>query len=76
VLHGVWAAGAVYAARRYPLEGGVTLALLAAKLALEQRYGALTVRDGSLPVVTVAHLYGAIGGLGAAIALGGRRSRL
>jgi rhomboid family GlyGly-CTERM serine protease len=73
VLHGVWAAGAVFAARRWRLEGAVTLALLAAKLYLEQRYGALSARAGDLPVITAAHLYGAVGGLASAILL--RRAR-
>jgi rhomboid family GlyGly-CTERM serine protease len=70
VLHGAWAAAGVAAWRRWPLEGGVTLALLGAKLALEQRHGALSTDLGAaLPVVTDAHLYGAVGGLAAALAL-------
>lgn len=70
ILHGVWAAGGVAACRRWRLEGVVTLALLAGKLALEQVHGALTAggRD-SLPVVTEAHLYGALGGLVAALVM-------
>jgi rhomboid family GlyGly-CTERM serine protease len=70
VLHGLWAAAGVAACRRWRLEGLVTLALLAGKLVFEQSYGALTAggRD-SLPVVTEAHLYGALGGLTAALVM-------
>jgi rhomboid family GlyGly-CTERM serine protease len=77
VLHGLWAAAAVAAWRRWPLESGVTLALLAAKLALEQARGALSTELGAaLPVVVDAHLYGAAGGLAAALALRLWRQRL
>ena len=70
VLHGVWAAGGVAAFRRWPLEAAVTLALLAGKLAVELLHGPLSSEFGaSLPVLTVAHRFGALGGLGAALAL-------
>lgn len=76
-LHGVWAAAGVAAWRRWPLESGVTLALLAAKLALEQRHGALSTELGAaLPVIVAAHLYGAAGGLAAALGLRLRRDPL
>jgi rhomboid family GlyGly-CTERM serine protease len=69
-LHGTWAAAGVAARRRWPLEGAVTLALLAAKLVLERLHGPLSgALDASLPVVTAAHLYGAVGGATAAAAL-------
>ncbi len=74
VLHGAWAAAAVFAWRRWPLEALVTGALLAAKLAAERIAGPLSgALDAALPVVVVAHLYGALGGLAAAVAL--RRPR-
>ena len=68
-LHAIWAAAGVFAARRWRLEGLVTLALLGAKLAIEQRYGALSAQASAFPVVTSAHLYGALGGLAAALGL-------
>lgn len=77
VLHGWWAAAALAARARWPLEGWVALALLVAKLALEQAGGGLSSGFGAaLPVVVDAHLYGALGGLAAAIALRLGRARL
>jgi len=75
VLHGVWAAGGVFSSRRWPLESGVTLALLVAKLVWERYAGPLGATAGGLPVIVDAHLYGALGGLAAALALrlGGQR---
>jgi rhomboid family GlyGly-CTERM serine protease len=70
VLHGIWAAAAVAAWHRWRTESVVTLAVLAAKLAAEQIFGPLSAGVSSgLPVVTVAHLYGAVGGLLAALGL-------
>ena len=70
VLHGAWAGGGVAAFSRWPLESAVTLALLAGKLVLEGTHGALSTGLGSsLPVVTSAHAFGALGGLCAALAL-------
>jgi rhomboid family GlyGly-CTERM serine protease len=64
LLHGAWAAGAAAVALRHGRLGWLMLAVLAVKLALEQRTGAsLLLTD--FPVVTAAHLYGALGGLGA-----------
>ena len=75
VLHGVWAGGGVFCRRRWPLESTVTLALLAIKLVLEREYGALSAVFGvGLPVITSAHVYGAIGGAVAALALRLRRT--
>ncbi len=68
LLHGVWAAGAAVLAARGQRAGWIMLGILALKLALEQRSGASLVVAG-FPVVTVAHLYGAAGGLVAVAAL-------
>lgn len=74
VLHGGWAAAAVFAWRRWRTEALVAGALLAAKLAAEQLVGPLTgALDATLPVIVAAHLYGALGGLAAAAVL--RRPR-
>jgi rhomboid family GlyGly-CTERM serine protease len=70
VLHGFWAAAGVAALTRWRLEGAVTLVLLAAKLAFERATGPLgAALDGALPVIVDAHLYGAVGGLSAALAM-------
>jgi rhomboid family GlyGly-CTERM serine protease len=77
VLHGGWAAAAVFAWRRRRLEAFVTGALLAAKLVAERSLGPLSgALDASLPVIVAAHLYGALGGVAAAAALGRRRAPL
>lgn len=74
LLHGAWAAGAAaMALRRDPagwrLQGGLMLAILAAKLLFEHRSGVSLV-DKAMPVVTAAHLYGAIAGaVGGALAV-------
>jgi len=74
VLHGAWAAAAVFAWRRWPLEAIVTGALLCAKLIAERALGPLSgTLDPALPVIVAAHLYGALGGAAAAFAL--RRPR-
>jgi len=69
VLHGVWAAACIHAFTRWRLEAFVSAALLVAKLLLEPRLGALSTAllGGGLHVVVVAHLYGALGGLLAAV---------
>lgn len=77
VLHGAWAAAALAALPRWRLEGQVTGALLAAKLVAEQVYGPLSGdAAGAVPVLTASHLYGAVGGLAAALALTLWRRRL
>jgi rhomboid family GlyGly-CTERM serine protease len=77
VLHGWWAAAGLAARARWPLEGALTLALLAAKLAFEQLQGPLSSGlHAALPVVVDAHLYGALGGLAAALGLRLGRTRL
>lgn len=67
VLHGAWAAGA--RARRHRAEGWLLMALLAAKLTYEQWAGPLPLAGKGVPVIVDAHLYGALGGLAAALAL-------
>ena len=68
ILHGVWAAGAVAEGRRQGGWAWLMLLVLAVKLFLEQHSGG-SLLVGDFPVVTVAHLYGALGGLGAYAAL-------
>jgi len=70
VLHGIWAAAGVAAWRRWRLESGVTLALLAGKLVLERGIGPISAGvDPGLTVIVAAHLYGALGGLAGALGL-------
>ena len=70
MLHGAWAGAALAAWPRWRLESQLALVLLAAKLAFERWQGPLSGGlDAALPVVTAAHLYGALGGLAAAAAL-------
>jgi rhomboid family GlyGly-CTERM serine protease len=66
VLHGVLAAGALAQCRRRERLGMALMLLLLAKLAYEQLSGA-SLFIGALPVVLRAHLYGAIGGVLAAL---------
>ena len=73
VLHGVLAAVAFVRLRRGELEGWILAGLLVAKLAYEQIHGAMPFA-GDMPVIVDAHLYGALGGLCAAMALGLRPS--
>ena len=68
LLHGAWAAGAAAVALRHGRHGWLMLAMLAGKLLLEQRAGA-SLLDTAMPVVTAAHVYGALGGLSAVAAL-------
>jgi rhomboid family GlyGly-CTERM serine protease len=65
VLHGVLAAGALAHLRRGERDRWVLAGLVAVKLAYEHWVGALPL-SGSDPVVVSAHLYGVIGGAGAA----------
>lgn len=74
VLHGVLAAGALAHLRRGEADGWLLTGLLAGKLAYEHWAGALPLA-GAVAVVLPAHLYGALGGAAAALAVGaGRRS--
>jgi rhomboid family GlyGly-CTERM serine protease len=68
LLHGAWAAGAAAAALRAERAGWAMLAALAAKLAVEHYAGASLFTSG-FPVVSVAHVYGGLGGLLAVAAL-------
>jgi len=75
LLHGAWAAGALGAWRESRGLAASSLALLGAKLIAEQLYQGGVAGSG-LPVVVDAHLYGAVGGLIVAAALGRRTRRL
>lgn len=75
VLHGFWAAGALGAWRGQRLLAVMSLSLLGGKLAMEQWLQASTL-GGGLPVIIDAHLYGAVGGVLAALVLGHRWRRL
>ncbi len=66
VLHGIWAAGACSAYRRGDVMGAAMLLLLVVKLIYEQQTGA-SVFEHDLPMVPAAHLFGALGGLVAAV---------
>jgi hypothetical protein len=69
VLHGALAAGAVaWHRRESALLAWALTAVLAGKLIWEQAVGALPL-SGDLPVVVDAHLYGAAGGLLAALVI-------
>jgi rhomboid family GlyGly-CTERM serine protease len=67
-LHGVLAAGTLAHLRRREPDGWILAALLVGKLTYEQSVGALPFLKGAAVVVD-AHLYGALGGLLAALAL-------
>lgn len=69
VLHGVMAAGTVAHLRGREFDGWILLAFLIAKLTYEQWAQALPFAGGSAAVLVNAHLYGALGGLAAALAL-------
>ncbi len=74
VLHGVLAAGTLAHLRRGDLDAWILVAFMVGKLAYEQWTGALPF--SATGVVVAAHLYGAIGGLAAALALRSRREPL
>lgn len=75
VLHGVMAAGALAWIRRGERLGWALGLLLVVKLAFEALRGPLPF-SADLPVVTVAHLYGALGGFAAALCLRPRTESL
>ncbi len=76
-LHGIWAGGGIACRRRWRLESGVTLALLAGKLLLEAWHGPVSgLLGASLPVVSAAHRLGALAGALVALGLGLGRRRL
>ncbi|HEY4973764.1 MAG TPA: hypothetical protein VII41_09155, partial [Steroidobacteraceae bacterium] len=66
VLHGAWAAGACAMYRRGDGIGAALLLLLIVKLVYEQQSGA-SLFNADLPLVGAAHLYGALGGMLAAL---------
>lgn len=61
VLHGIWAAGAIAGMRRGDKTATWLLGLLVVKLCVEQLYGPRSM-EPALPVITQAHVYGAVGG--------------
>lgn len=71
LLHGLLIAGVVGASRHRPLESALIAAVVGLKLLYEGFFGPLPGSEGTAGgnVVTEAHLYGAIGGLAAGIAL-------
>jgi rhomboid family GlyGly-CTERM serine protease len=71
-LHGVMTAGTVAHLRRRDLDGWILAAFIVAKLLYEQFAGALPFA-GSVDTIVDAHLYGAVGGLVAALCLRSRR---
>lgn len=73
VLHAVMVAGTFAHLMRRDLDGWILAAFVVAKLAYEQLGGSLPFAEGETAVVVNAHLYGAIGGLSAAIAIIARR---
>lgn len=75
VVHGVMAAGILAWIRRGERLGWALGLVLVAKLAFESLRGPLPFQ-GDLPVVTVAHLYGAVGGFAAALCLRPRTDSL
>lgn len=69
VLHGLFVTGGLLLAARRRAEGAGLLALVAAKLAWEQVFGPIpgSAATAGVRVIVNAHLYGALGGLLAAV---------
>jgi rhomboid family GlyGly-CTERM serine protease len=77
VLHGIMAAGTLAHVRRRDLDGWILAAFVIVKLSYEQWSGALPfAHEDGVPVVVGAHLYGALGGLIAALTQKPRGERL
>ncbi|MEZ5513592.1 MAG: rhombosortase [Steroidobacteraceae bacterium] len=74
-LHGVLAAGTLAHLRRRDLDGWILAAFLVAKLSYEQWQGAMPFEASGL-TLSIAHLYGALGGLAAALLVRSRREPL
>lgn len=70
LLHGLFACGTVAMIRSGERIGWLVAILFAAKLAWEQWQGPLPLSGG--PVVTISHVYGAVGGLVAGLLLRSR----
>jgi rhomboid family GlyGly-CTERM serine protease len=66
-LHGVMTAGTLAHLRRRDLDGWILAAFIVAKLAYEQVTGAMPFAEADSPVIVNSHLYGALGGLAAAL---------
>jgi membrane associated rhomboid family serine protease len=71
VLHGVFACGCIALIRQRDRIGVIAAVIFACKLAYEQWHGPLPFESADL-VVTVAHLYGAMGGAAMGLMLRGR----
>lgn len=71
VLHGVFACGCIALLRERDRIGLIAAVIFVGKLVYEQWHGPLPFERAD-QVVTVAHLYGAIGGAAAALVLRGR----
>lgn len=69
VLHGFMAAGTYVHVRRGDLDGWILVVFIVLKLGYEQLHGVLPFVESGMPVVLNAHLYGALGGLIAALCL-------
>lgn len=78
ILHGVMAAGTLAHLRRREPDAWILLPFLVGKLLYEQWVGTMpySLESASGPVVVDAHLYGTLGAVAAALALGLRRQRL
>jgi rhomboid family GlyGly-CTERM serine protease len=76
VLHGMMVAGTLAHVRRRDLDGWILVAFLVVKFAYEQGSGALPFAAPDARVVVDAHLYGALGGLAAALGLRSRSEPL
>lgn len=77
LLHGLLAAGLLAGFRTAPVESWLLGGLLGMKIVVEQLIGPLPGSEAAAggAVVVNAHLYGAVGGLAAALALRGRVGR-
>ncbi len=75
-LHGFMAAGTLAHLRRGDLDGWILAIFIVVKLGYEQYNGALPFSDTGMPVVVNAHLYGALGGVLAAVGLKPRSDSL
>jgi rhomboid family GlyGly-CTERM serine protease len=75
LLHGLWAAGACASGARREPYGALLIVALLAKLAYEHFIGPNPLDQG-MPVVTIAHIYGAAGGALAALVLALQRRRI
>jgi len=75
VLHGVFACGCIAMLRQRDRVGFIAAVIFAGKLAYEQWRGPLPFENADM-VVTVAHLYGAIGGAAIGMVLRARRQPL